>query len=385
MRILQVAQYFPPYPGGQERYVLHLSKKLRQLGHKVTVYTTNHSNLPSFEQFEGIDVYRFKMLFAPLNNPISLDFLKIFRNLDNFDLIHVHNEHSFLSFVSILYNLVYKKPAVLTCHGQLRFGSSLQDLFEGIYMRSIGRSIFSIVDKIVTLSKTDKDYLASFGVGKNKIEVLSNAIDIDYLSGEVNKEAPKKYKLNEKFSYKKIMLFVGRIIKRKGIHYLIKSIPEVIKAHKDVLCVLIGNGEYKSQAEQLTRNLNLEDYVLFLGSLPQEMVFKYYQVADAFVLPSISEGCPTTLLEAMYFGLPVIATDIPGVYEHFKDVAILVSPGDEKELASAIIRLFGDQELSQRLSMEGKKLVETKYTWGSVAKRYEEMYSDLVSSRTGCD
>ena len=163
MRVLQIAQYFPPYPGGQEQYVLQLSKKLTRLGHKVAVYTANHSNLPSFEQFEGIDVYRFKMLFAPLNNPISLHFLKIFRNLENFDLIHVHNEHSFFSFMSIIYNLVYKKPTVLTCHGQLRFGSSAEDVFEGIYTRSIGRSIFSIVDKIVTLSKADKDYLASFG------------------------------------------------------------------------------------------------------------------------------------------------------------------------------------------------------------------------------
>lgn len=385
MRILQVAQYFPPYPGGQEQYVLQLSKKLTRLGHKVTVYTVNHSNLPSFEQFEGIDVYRFRMLFAPLNNPISLDFLKIFRNLENFDLIHVHNEHSFLSFVSILYNLVYKKSAVLTCHGQLRFGSSPQDLFERIYMRSIGRLIFSIVDKIVTLSKADKDYVASFGASKNKIEVLPNAIDIDYLNGEVNKEAPNKDKLKERFSHKKIMLFVGRIIKRKGIHYLIKSIPDVVKAHKDVLCVLIGNGEYKRQAEQLTMNLNLGDYVLFLGSLPQEMVFEYYQAADVFVLPSISEGCPTTLLEAMYFGLPVIATDIPGVYEHFKEVAILVSPGDEKELASAIIRLLEDEQLSRRLSREGKKLVEIRYTWENVAKRYEEIYGDLVSSHTGCN
>ncbi|MBA7666919.1 2-deoxystreptamine glucosyltransferase [subsurface metagenome] len=325
------------------------------------------------------------MLFAPLNNPISLHFLKIFRNLENFDLIHVHNEHSFFSFMSIIYNLVYKKPTVLTCHGQLRFGSSAEDVFEGIYTRSIGRSIFSIVDKIVTLSKADKDYLASFGASKNKIEVLPNAIDIDYLNGEVNKEAPKKDKLKEKFSHKKIMLFVGRIIKRKGIHYLIKSIPDVIKAHKDILYVLIGNGEYKGQAEELTKNLNLGDYVLFLGSLPQEMVFKYYQAADAFVLPSISEGCPTTLLEAMYFGLPVIATNIPGVYEHFKEVAILVSPGDENELASAIIRLFEDEQLSQRLSREGKKLVETKYTWDRLAKRYEEIYSDLVSSHSGCN
>jgi len=385
MRVLQVAQYFPPYPGGQEQYVLHLSKKLRQLGHKVTVYTVNHSNLPIFEEFEGIDVYRFKMLFAPLNNPISLDFLKIFRNLENFDLIHVHNEHSFLSFVSILYNLVYKKPAVLTCHGQLRFGSPPEDLFERIYMRSIGRLILSIVDKVATLSKADKDYLASFGISRNKIEVLSNAIDIDYINREFNKETPGKDKLNEKFSHKKIMLFVGRIIKRKGIDYLIKSIPEVIKARKDILYVLIGNGEYKRQGEQLTRSLNLGDYVLFLGSLPQEMVIKYYQVIDVFVLPSISEGCPTTLLEAMYFGLPVIATDIPGVYEHFKDTAILVSPGDEKELANAIIRLLEDEQMSERLSREGKKLVEIRYTWENVAKRYEEIYGDLVSSHTGCN
>jgi glycosyltransferase involved in cell wall biosynthesis len=375
LKILQVTQNFKPYPGGQEKYVLELSKKLKEFGHDITVYTTNRFNLPKFEQNDGLDVYRFNMLFCPLNNPISLEFLKTYRNLKNYDVINVHNEHSFLSFITILYKFVHKKPIVLTHHGQLKFGLYYKDIFERFYERTIGKLLFNSVEMIAANSEADKDFIASLGVNGDKIKVLHNAINPESLM--LHKEM-KIENLNPESSNKKIVLFVGRIIERKGVEFLIKSAKVVTKIHDNVLFAIIGDGPYRRQVEKLVKYLKIQNNVLFLGEVSDEVLYNYYKSADIFVLPSLSEVCPTVVLEAMYFGLPVVTTDIPGVRDHFKDVALLVPPRNEDELAEAIVKLLDDVALRGGLSKAGEKLVKSKYTWDVVAKEYEEIYFRML-------
>ena len=375
MKILQVTQNFKPYPGGQEKYVLELSKKLKDFGHDVTVYTTNRFDLPKFEQNDGLDVYRFNMLFCPLNNPISLEFLKTFKNLKNYDVINVHNEHSFLSFITILYKFVHKKPIILTHHGQLKFGSYYKDIFERFYERTIGRLLFNSVEMIIANSEADKDFIASLGVNGDKIKVLHNAINPESLM--LNKELGRKI-LNPETSNKKIVLFVGRIIERKGVEFLIKSAKVVTKIRDNVLFAIIGDDPYRRQVEKWVKYLKIQNNVLFLGEVSDEVLYTYYKSADFFVLPSLSEVCPTVVLEAMYFGLPVVTTDIPGVRDHFKDVALLVPPRNEDKLAEAIVKLLDDAALRGWLSKAGEKLVKSKYTWDVVAKEYEKIYFRML-------
>lgn len=376
MKILQVCPYFYPYLAGQERYVLQLSKKLFKHGDHVEVFTTNHSNLPRFEVIENISVHRFNMISAPLNNPISIDFLNAFNKMKSFDVIHIHNEHSFVSFMTCVYNIVLKKPIVLTCHGQLKFGSSFKDLFEKLYSKTIGRFIFNSTTKIIALSKDDKNYIASFGIDDDKILILPNAIDVDYLEKCVsNSEIYNE--LRSKYADKKLVLYVGRIIPRKGIEYLIKSIGIVAQKYNDVLFILIGDGEYEQTAKQLCEDTGVSNHVLFLSALSDESLFSYYKSAQIFILPSLSEGLPTTILEAMYFNTPVISTNIPGIRNHFKDVALLVSPKNEYELAEKIIKLFDENELASTLSVNGKSYVFNNYTWDRVSESCLKIYNSI--------
>lgn len=376
MKILQVCPYFYPYLAGQERYVLQLSKKLSKHGDQVEVFTTNHLALPRFEFIEKISVHRFNMISAPLNNPISIDFLNAFNKMKSFDVIHIHNEHSFVSFMTCLYNIVLKKPIVLTCHGQLKFGSSFKDLFEKLYSNTIGRFIFNSATKIIALSEDDKNYIAGFGINDDKILILPNAIDVDYLEKCVsNSEIYNE--LRSKFVDKKLVLYVGRIIPRKGIEYLIKSIGIVAKKNKNVLFVLIGDGEYKKTAEQLCEETGVSDHVLFLSGLSDESLFSYYKLSDIFILPSLSEGLPTTILEAMYFNTPVISTDIPGIRSHFKDMALLIPPKNEYELAEKIIKLFEENELASTLCINGKSYVFNNYTWDRVSESCLKIYNSI--------
>jgi glycosyltransferase involved in cell wall biosynthesis len=330
--------------------------------------------MPAYEKIEELDVYRFKMLFNPLNNPICPGFFKIFKKLKNFDIIHVHNEHAFVTFITCLINIYAKKPIVLSCHGQLRFDDYWRDLFERLYFRTIGKFIFGRTIKIITLSNSDKNYISSIGINSEKIIVIPNAINLEYLNSfHCNRNISKKQD-------EKIILFVGVLIKRKGIDYLIKSIPYVIKEHR-LHCIIIGKGIYREKLETLVNKLNLSGSISFKGSVTIEELFNYYTLSDLFVIPSISEGLPTTILEAMYFGLPVIATDIPGIHDHFSNSAVLVPPKNEKELAKAIINVLNNKPLRENLSEKGKELVKEKYTWDKVTKSYLKLYHEILENK----
>lgn len=382
MKILQVAPYFIPYSGGQEKYIHNLSKYLSKMGHTVHVITSNYPKGKTFEEIDGITVERHNVLVRILRNPIAPGFLKIKQLKNNFDVVHIHNEHSFSSLLTAYFKLKNNLPLILTNHGQLQFDSFLFDSFEKIYNKSIGRCIFKICDKIVALSHSDAKYISSFGTNKEKIIILPNAIDIEEFQPYISKSCSdflQKYKIDGK----KIILFVGQIIPRKGIEYLIKSIKYIMKMHseKNIVCLIIGKGEAMKKMKKIVKKLDLEEFIIFTGEITLNELVSAYESADVYVLPSLSEGLPTTILEALYFGLPVVATDIPGIRDHFKDFALLVPPRDETELAKALIKLLNDQDLANTLSKNGKELVATNYTWNVVAGQHIEVYKNLISDK----
>lgn len=382
MRILQLVPYFPPYIGGQERYVYNLSKYLVRMDHEVHIITSNFPKSEEQEIMDGITIERHKCLARPFRNPITPTFLTLGKKIKKFDVVHTHNEHSFAAMVAAYLRRKTDVPLILTCHGQLIFGSKMTDCFERAYSRIIGRAIFKAADRIISLSSSDLDYISSLGIDPKKISMLPNAIDPGELfkmdSGTFKADNPRNSFL-QGLNGKRIIMFVGPVIQRKGVEYLIKSIPKVLRKTGDnSVFVLVGGGDFLNQARQLTTEMQINDHVIFTGRLTEEELIETYRCADLFVLPSLSEGLPTSILEAMYFGLPVVATDIPGVKDHFKDVALLVPPKNEDRLAEAIVKLLDDEELRRRLSKAGEELVKRKYTWDVVAREYEKVYIELL-------
>lgn len=381
MKILQIVPYFLPYHGGQERYVYNLSKYLVKMGHEVHVATSNYPDDGKDEIIDGITIKRYKCLARPLRNPLTPSMLLLGNEIKKFDIVHTHNEHSFAAMVAAYLRRRIDVPLILTCHGQLIFGSKTADYFERVYSRIIGRRIFKAADRIISLSSSDLNYISSLGIDLKKISILPNAIDMEELfkidSGSFEANNPKNSFL-QRLNGKRIIMFVGPVIQRKGVQYLIKSIPKVlIKTGDDSVFILVGGGEFLNQARQLATEMQINEHIIFTGRLTEEELIETYRCADLFVLPSLSEGVPTTILEAMYFGLPVVATDIPGVKDHFKDVALLVPPKNEDRLAEAIIKLLDDEELTKRLSKAGVELIKGKYTWDVVAKEYERIYIEM--------
>jgi glycosyltransferase involved in cell wall biosynthesis len=374
MKILQVAPYFKPYIGGQESYIYNLSKKLIEMGHDVHVLTSNYPKTNYFEQIDGITIERKDIKMRPLRNPVSMGFFDVGKIADQFDVVHMHNSYAFSSMVTAYYKNKMDFPLILTSHGKLGFGVNYKDLFVKFYSNRVASKILEKVDRIVMLSKSQGDYVAFNNPHiSDKIKIIPNALDL-----KLFKELDINSNENEKDCF--TFLYIGQLIKRKGLKWLIKAFKIVKKENSQIKLILVGEGDQRKYFEQMVDDMGLKGSVEFKGGINDKLeIASIYKNSDVFVLPSLSEGLPTVILEAMYYGLPVIATDILGIKEHFKDYAILVPPRNEKELADAMINLFDDCKLNKaiRSSKKCKKLIETKYSWDCVAKQYEELYEDI--------
>ncbi len=177
-----------------------------------------------------------------------------------------------------------------------------------------------------------------------------------------------------------LALTVGRLTIQKGQVYLLRAIPRVLESFPNVVFALVGDGPLRAELEAEARQLGIERAVRFLGTRAD--VPELLHLADLFILPSISEGMPVALLEAMMVGLPVVASRVEGVDEIIQDGqnGFSVPPGDAEALSQALVRLLGDAELRRRLGAQGKAFVEKRFTIDQMCRRYLELFQSGMKS-----
>lgn len=377
LRILQFVPYFPPYPGGQERIILNLCKYLVSFGHSVSVVTSNYPKTATREIVDGIAVLRRDVFFRPLRNPIAPGFLLAPAHFSDYDVVHIHNEHSFPSSLAAVHRARVRFPLVLTNHGQLVFDNALDDRFERLYMTTIGRFVLGMSDAIVANSLSDLDFLAAIlPEVRAKSETIPSAIDIPYLERIYSTQVVEGSPFVEADLR---ILYVGQLIRRKGLEWLIRALAILRKSFKSrMMCILVGEGNDRGRLESLVSELGLGDSVRFTGRLSDKELFLHYRTANVFVLPSLSEGCPVSILEAMFFGVPVVATDIPGTRDNFHEYATLVPPRNDAELATAIEHICSDSVTASDRSRKCRSLVTERNSFQRFARDYERLYFRLM-------
>jgi phosphatidylinositol alpha-1,6-mannosyltransferase len=175
------------------------------------------------------------------------------------------------------------------------------------------------------------------------------------------------------------LLCVGRLIERKGQHYLIQAVKRLIDDRIDVTLDLIGTGDARSSNEAQVASLGLADRVRFFGYVPREEIARHYAAAHVFVLPSYNEGMSVALLEAMAAGLAVVVTPTGGTRELIQpEVNGLVCDwADIDRLTVHLRRLAGDRTLTRRMA-EASRARASQFSWELAAQRYEELICQLV-------
>lgn len=388
MKILQSYPYF--YPawgyGGVTRVVYEISKYLVNRGHEVTVYTTDALNENSRikstscpQDINGIRTYYFKNLSNYLAHkhilaiPIGIVF-KTKRELKKFDVIHLHGGRTFQNIIIYHYAKRYGIPYVFQAHGSLPRIMEKQKL-KRLYDWVWGYKILRNASKVIALTNTEAEQYKKMGVEGNKIEIVPNGIDISEYAN-----LPEKGKFKRKYSIKyneKIVLYVGRLHKSKGIDLIFDAISEIIKEVSDVKLILVGpdNG-YQLELENRMHALQIADKVLFTGFVDNNEKLEAFVDADVFVTPSFL-GFPVTFLEACTCGTPIIITNKGDELDWIQDKVGFVVGYDKIQLRNSIIKIIKNQTLKERFGKEGKKLMKEKFCWKEIIINFEIIYNKL--------
>ncbi len=168
---------------------------------------------------------------------------------------------------------------------------------------------------------------------------------------------------------------VGRLVKLKGQALLLEAFAELCRRGLAGTLTLVGDGPSRAELERLARHLGISERVTFTGAVGQDELRSIYRSADAFCLPSMAEGLPVVLMEAMAFEVPVVTTQIMGIPELVEDgrTGLLVAPGRTDALVEALERLLSDQPLRERLGREGRRKVLAEYDVNRSASRLREI------------
>lgn len=179
----------------------------------------------------------------------------------------------------------------------------------------------------------------------------------------------------------KKVLYVSRLVNRKGPHVLIRALKKVVIEIPDAELVIVGEGYLRPALQMMTYDLELMDSVKFLGDISPERLARTYASSDVFVLPSLhAESFGMVLLEAMASEVSVVASRTGGIPGVVKDggEGILVKPGDEEQLARAIVELLRNEEKRSQIAKAGRHKALERYDWKIVGEKMQELYSSLA-------
>jgi glycosyltransferase involved in cell wall biosynthesis len=269
-------------------------------------------------------------------------------------------------------------PLLFTHHGCMRFENLLRDSIVKMYDRVMIPGILSEADGVIALSQEDLEFLGEFG-DRNNITIIPNGLDTETIEMSLLQSNNASH---DTYKFQKNILFVGRLVPIKGTEYLLKSIKIISQDLRNygVRIIIIGDGPQLLELKQFVFNNKIDDLVTFTGQITEtQKLIDYYQKSQIIVIPSISEGFPSTVLEAMYFGVPIISTDLLVMRQYFSDAVILVPPKDPERLGNAILTLVQNPDFCEKLSKIGKETVLNEFRWDKLIYRFLAEYDILLS------
>jgi phosphatidylinositol alpha-mannosyltransferase len=371
MKIALVSPYDFMHPGGVVNHILALYDQLREMGHEVRIIApASRSVQNKDERFLHIGKAR-PLPVRGTTIRISLSIrlaskIKEVLSQEQFDIIHLHEPFMPMLCSAILrFSDTVNIGTFHACSGSpgYNFGWPISKLI--LYRRRR-----KLVGKIA-VSKPALDYAGKHIPGHYTI--IPNGIDLEHFS-------PDALPI-ERFSDDKVnILFVGRLEKRKGLDRLLKAYKKVKQEHANCRLIIVGPGiVFRRKYEGYVRRNHLAD-VEFVGMVEYDELPRYYKTADIFCSPATGrESFGIVLLEAMALGKPVVATNIEGYAGVITDgeEGFLVPPGNDDELARALLALINNQSLRQRMGTRGL-ITAREHDWKKISRRVIDYYELML-------
>lgn len=245
----------------------------------------------------------------------------------------------------------------------------------------LDRATFWLGLGYVSNSQAACDSLAAHGYPRHKLWVIQSGIDAaPFHSGSPEQNAADRERFGLRSYDFPVITCVGNLRTPKGHTYLLTALPELTRAFPHLHVLLFGDGPLRGELEAETRGLDLEDHVRFMGTRAQHDIVAGFSLANIAVFPSLQEGLPTAVLEAMAAGCPVVATRVGGTPELVVDgiTGILVDPSNPKALASALRQLLTDPALCRRMGAAGRERAAACFSIERMVHEYEALYMSIV-------
>jgi glycogen(starch) synthase len=391
MRVLRLCSVFEPPAsavtgggakfdpiGGMQNHTAELTRALDRRGVAQTVVTTRPPTAAHLERIGnharvirlGLPVRRFRQLYgiqAAVITPILAS---------RADLVHVHlGEDLAVLPIGAAAAKLHRLPLVLTVHLSLRHTLVVTDLRSAI-LKTLGGWIEGRGERsagaVVVITPRLARMLLAQGVGEDRVRVIPPGVNASLFAGTHEDPFPG-------ITWPRV-LFVGRLAPQKGVHTLVAAVCLLEDPNAQIL--LVGDGPERPSLEREVRRLGLEGRVHLLGFVPHDRLPAVLTHADLLVLPSLYEELGTVLLEAMWAGLPVVASKTGGIPDVVTDGVngLLVPPSDAEALARAIDRALTNTHLARRLGAAARERAKD-YDWDVLAERVLEAYRDVTAGR----
>ena len=389
MRILIVTNTYPPKDiTGVGALVYELAHQLIEEGHDAVVLTRESApDDPTAVSTGG------RKLFFPL--AAGRAFLRL-SSKKPFDLVHLHESDGVLVALFLrlarLFGLATGKAQLMATlqvsyrrerlsvrpiHADGRVVSQptgSEKVFAWIrapLLSALGQLTARLCDAVVAPSRVTAQELSE-DYGVHKAEVIPNGVPAlpEMERGETDLDRP-------------VVLYAGRLRTRKAVAVLVEAFAE-LRQRRTASLVVAGDGEHRETLEERVRALGLTDSVRFLGTVPRHDMLRWYATADIFCLPSLYEGFPLAILEAMAAGLPVVSTTVSGIPEAVADgrTGLLVPPEKATALAGALDRLASDEALRRELGEAGRRRVADEFSIDRICSEYMDHWARLLGTET---
>jgi phosphatidyl-myo-inositol dimannoside synthase len=400
VRILSVATTHPRFVGDSEpAYVLEINRELVRLGHQVTTLLPHADGAAASELVDGVDMRRFRYFFpaslqrlcynggilpnlrrsrwARANLPFFLPAqgVAVARTVRQTapDLVHCHWLIS-SGLMGVLFGGVHKRPVVVSAHGS--------DVYiDNLLFQTVNRFVLARCHTCTVNSDGTRSRVARIHPGMRSEVVPMGVHPEDYGKHLASAEIRERLGGGDPQ-----LLFIGRFSEHKGIPHLVAAMPEILRQLPRARLVLVGFGPEEPAIRRSIAASGLDGVVRFAGRISHAEVPSFLASADLVVLPSVQvEGLGVVLLEALASGTPVVGSRVGGIPDVIRDgeTGLLALPGDPEDLARRCLRLLGDEALRRRTVEAGRRMVETQFSWASIAERFDGLFRACVADPTG--
>jgi teichuronic acid biosynthesis glycosyltransferase TuaC len=322
----------------------------------VSVYFPKYFNLPfCYSKFRNIWI---ALETNAIHNLIKSENI-------SFNLIHAHFTWP-SGAVAVKLKEKFKVPVVITEHTHTTLYGALERL-DQVYI-----SAWNACDAIIRVNKKDIPLFINVGIPENKLFYIANGYDYKKYFPIPALVARNNLGIDTE---KKVILHISRLSEEKGQKYLIEALGSIIKKRSEVMCYIGGTGPLKDTLQAQINAINCSKNIKMIGFVPDDGMVMWMNAADFFVLPSLGEGNPTVMFEAMGCGKPFVGTKVGGVPVIITSDAygLLVNPADPKDLEEKIL-----MALDRKWDREVILTYATQFTWENISKEIIGVYEQIL-------